>query len=153
MPISASFRKQIIDCFRTELAEHIQTLKDGLTTIELGSAQSEERAAVLHKIYRAAHTMKGAARTVGATIVEQMARALESVLDAMEKGTLQPTQELFHACRQTLEAIQVVQITYENGEVTPPHQATQALMELEELWNPRIALQGINHDISQRQYS
>lgn len=124
-----AFREKIMDCFRTE------------------------RAAALHKLFRAAHTMKGAARTVGVTIVEQMARALEGVLDAVEKGTLQPSRELFHACRQILEAIQVVQITYENGEITPPYQATQALMELEELWNPGIALQGINHDISQRQYS
>jgi hypothetical protein len=50
-----------------------------------------------------------------------------------------------------VEAIQAVQITYENNEVIPPYQATQALMELEELWNPGIALEGISHDISQRQ--
>jgi chemotaxis protein histidine kinase CheA len=115
-------------------------LDNGLDAIEMGIVKGEERAKTLHGIYRAAHTMKGAARTVGITIVEQMARALESALDAVEKGTLLPSRELFHACRQTLDGIRVVQITYENGEVTPPYQATQALMELEQLWNSDIAL-------------
>jgi two-component system chemotaxis sensor kinase CheA len=136
-----AFREKIIDCFRTELVEHLQTLDNGLNAIEQGTVKSEERAAILHKIYRAAHTMKGAARAVGVTIVEQMARALESALYALEAGTLQPSRELFHACHQMLEAIRVVQITYENNEVVPPYQATMALMELEELWNPQIALQ------------
>jgi two-component system chemotaxis sensor kinase CheA len=137
------FRKKIIECFRTELAEHLQTLHNGLDAIESGKVKGEERAATLHIIYRAAHTMKGAARTVGVTIVEQMAHSLEGVLYALDTGTLEASRELFHACRQTLEAIQVVQITYENNEIIPPYQAALALMELEEFWNPEIALKGI----------
>jgi two-component system chemotaxis sensor kinase CheA len=144
------FRKKIIDCFRTELAEHLRTLNDGLDAIEMGRVKGEERAATLHRVYRAAHTMKGAARTVGVTIVEQMARSLESIFYAIDTNTLQPSREIFQACRQVFEAIRVVQITYENNEIVPPHQAVQALMELEEIWNPEIALKGINHDISQR---
>lgn len=146
-----AFREKIIDCFRTELTEHLQTLHNGLNAIEMGTAKGEQRAVTLHLIYRAAHTMKGAARTVGVTIVEQMARSLESVLYALETGTLQASRELFHACHQVLEAIQAVQITYEKNEVIPPYQSIQALMELEELWNPGIALEGISHDITQRQ--
>jgi len=143
-----AFREKIIDCFRTELADHIRTLDKGLDAIETGVVKSEERAATLKTMHRAAHTLKGAARAVGVTIVEQMARALESALDALQKGTLLPSRELFYACHQILEAIQVVQITYENNEVTPPYQATMALMELEELWNPEIALKGIRHDLA-----
>ncbi len=134
------FREKIFECFRTELAEHLQTLSKGLDALELGTVKSEERAATLHTIYRAAHTMKGAARAVGITIVEQMARSLESVLYALETGVLEPSPEFFQTCRETLEAIQVVQSTYENNEVIPPYKATLALMELDELWNPQIAL-------------
>jgi two-component system chemotaxis sensor kinase CheA len=134
------FRKKIIACFRTELAEHLSALEDGLNAIEAGTVKGGERAAVLHNIYRAAHTLKGAARTVGVTIVEQMARALESALYALETGTLAPSRELYQACHQMLEAIRVVQFSYENNEVVPPPEATLALMELEELWNPKIAL-------------
>ena len=141
--LQQDFRRRIIDCFRTELAEHLHTLEDGLNAIEQGIVKGEERAATLHNIYRAAHTMKGAARAVGVTIVEQMARALESALYAVKTGTLPPSRELFQACHQMLEAIRVVHITYEKNEIVPPHQATQALMELEELWNPEIALKGI----------
>jgi chemotaxis protein histidine kinase CheA len=137
------FREKIIECFRTELAEHLATLRNGLDAVESGTIHGEERATTLHTIRRAAHTMKGAARAVGVTIVEQMARSLENVLYALETGTLEASRDLFHACRQMIEAIQVVKITYENNEIIPPHQATQALMELEKLWNPDVALKGI----------
>jgi chemotaxis protein histidine kinase CheA len=135
------FREKIIDCFRTELAGHLKTLDSGLTAVEAGNLQGEELTNVLHTTYRAAHTLKGAARTVGVTIVEQMARSLENVLYALKMGVMESSEELFQACRQTLAAIRVVQITYENNEIIPPYQATLALMELDELWNPQIAMQ------------
>jgi two-component system chemotaxis sensor kinase CheA len=104
-----------------------------LLAIEQGAAQGDERVETLRAIFRAAHSMKGAARAVGITIVEQMAHALESVLDALQKDTLQPSQELFNAAYQTLDAIQLVQEAYEKGETTPPVQAMQAIIALQGL--------------------
>lgn len=131
--LSAKIREQIISSFRAELAEHLQTLNNGLLAIEQGTISGEERTETLRAIFRAAHSLKGAARAVGITIVEQMSHSLESVLDALQKDALQPSQELFNACYQTIDAIQLVQEAYEKGETTPPFQATQAIFALEAL--------------------
>jgi two-component system chemotaxis sensor kinase CheA len=131
--LSAKIREQIISSFRAELSEHLQTMNNGLLALEQGAIKEEERAETLRTIFRAAHSLKGAARAVGITIVEQMAHALESVLDALQKDTLQPSQELFNASYQALDAIQLVQEAYEKGETTPPLQATQSIMALDAL--------------------
>jgi two-component system chemotaxis sensor kinase CheA len=131
--LSAKIREQIISSFRAELSEHLQTLNNGLLAIEQGTVQGDERTETIRSIFRAAHSLKGAARAVNVTIVEQMAHALESVLDALQKDVLKPSQEMFTATYQTIDAIQLVQEAYEKGETTPPFQATQAIFALEAL--------------------
>jgi two-component system chemotaxis sensor kinase CheA len=131
MSISARVREQLINSFREELKEHIQTMTDGLLALEQNMIADEDRRAVLDKIFRAAHSLKGAARSVGVTMIEQLAHALEDLLDALRHGTLEPTPEFFTTSYKALDAIQEVQAAYEAGKVTPPSSALQVLSQLE----------------------
>ncbi|MDY7079372.1 MAG: hybrid sensor histidine kinase/response regulator [Chloroflexota bacterium] len=131
MSLAAKVREQLISSFRAELSEHVQTMNDGLLALEQGTVAGEQRKTMLEDIFRAAHSLKGAARAMGVTMVEQLAHALESVLDDLQKGIIEPTTELFTACYGAVDAIQVVQESYEAGETTPPAQALQALADLE----------------------
>jgi two-component system chemotaxis sensor kinase CheA len=131
MSISAKIREQLISSFRAELNEHIQTMTDGLLAVEQGSITGKQRQSTLENIFRAAHSLKGAARAVGITVIEQLAHALESILDSMQRDAIELTPDLFTACYQALDAIQAVQAAYEAGETTPPVQALQALATLE----------------------
>jgi two-component system chemotaxis sensor kinase CheA len=131
MSLAAKVREQLISSFRVELAEHVQTMNDGLLILEQGTVEDEQRKTVLENIFRAAHSLKGAARAMGVTMVEQLAHSLESVLDDLQNGVIQQTTGLFTACYRTVDAIQVVQTAYEAGEITPPVEALQALAELE----------------------
>lgn len=130
MSISSAVREQLISSFRAELAEHLQTITDGLLALEQGTLAGEERQATLENIFRAAHSLKGAARAMGVTMVEQLAHLLESVLDRMQNNAIELAPELFNALYATLDAIRAVQKTYETGEVTPPLEALQALTNL-----------------------
>jgi len=130
---SAKIREQLISSFRAELTEHIQTMTDGLLALEQGRVVSNERQDTLETVFRAAHSLKGAARAVNVTVVEQLAHSLENVLDAMQQGTIAPTSELYTACYRALDAIQAVQAAYEAGETTPPLEAVIALADLEAL--------------------
>jgi two-component system chemotaxis sensor kinase CheA len=130
MSLSAKIREQLISSFRAELAEHVQMMNDGLLALEQGRVRGKERQTLLEDIFRAAHSLKGAARAVGVTVVEQLAHALESVLDAIQHDAIELSSELFNACYQTLDAVQAVQTAYEAGETTPPLQALQALSVL-----------------------
>jgi two-component system chemotaxis sensor kinase CheA len=131
MSLSAKIREQLIASFRADLSEYIQTMTDGLLALEQGRVTGDERQATLEDIFRAAHSLKGAARAVGVTAVEQLAHALESVLDALQRGAVEPTSGLYTACYGALDALQAVQASYEAGETTPPVQALQALVGLE----------------------
>jgi two-component system chemotaxis sensor kinase CheA len=147
MSISAQVRERLLNNFRAELAEHVQTITDGLLSLEQGPELAKgahpelakgahpelaegQRQNTLEDIFRAAHSLKGAARALGVTAIEQLAHALEDVLDALRRDALEPSPELFNACYQALDAIQAVQAGYESGENTPPLQALQAIAEL-----------------------
>ena len=133
MSLAAKVREQLIASFRAELSEHVQTMNDGLLALEQGTVEGEQRRITLEDIFRAAHSLKGAARAMGVTMVEQLAHALESALDDLQKEVVSPTTELFTACYRAIDAIQVVQTAYEAGETTPPFEALQALAELEQV--------------------
>jgi chemotaxis protein histidine kinase CheA len=70
---------------------------------------------------------------MGVTAIEQLAHALENILDGLRRSTMAPTPEMFTACYQGLDAIQGVQTAYEAGETTPPLQSLMALGELEKI--------------------
>jgi two-component system chemotaxis sensor kinase CheA len=131
MSISAKIREELIGSFRAELNEHVQTMTDGLLALEQGSVEGEERQAMLENTFRAAHSLKGAARAMGVTVIEQLAHALESILDGIQRDAIELTADLFTACYEALDAAQAVQAAYEAGETTPPAQALQALAALD----------------------
>ncbi len=131
MSLSAKIREQLISGFRAELADHVQTMNNGLLAVEQRQVEGEQRQTLLEDIFRAAHSLKGAARAVGVTAVEQLAHALEDILANMQQDTLELTPALFTTCYRALDAIQAVQAAYESGETTPPTQALQALADLE----------------------
>jgi two-component system chemotaxis sensor kinase CheA len=132
MSLSAKIREQIINSFRAELAEHVQTMNQGLLALEQKSVSGAQRDEQLAEVFRAAHSLKGAARAVGVNAIEQLAHALEDVLGGLQHNHLTESQALYTACFQAVDAIQTVQAAYEAGETTPPPQSLQALAGLGE---------------------
>jgi two-component system chemotaxis sensor kinase CheA len=138
MSLSSKIREQIINSFRVELVEHIQTMTDGLLALEQGTVAGEpspeldegERQSTLEEVFRAAHSLKGAARAVGVTAVEQLAHALEDLLTMMRRDAIKFNPELFTTCYQGLDAIKMVQAAFEVGETALPLEALQALASL-----------------------
>ncbi len=137
MTLSSTIREQLIRSFGAELAEHVQTMTDGLLDLEQDQIVGEARQFTLENIFRAAHSLKGAARALGVTAVEQLSHALENVLDLMQKEAVPLTAELFTVCYRALDTIQLVQAVYDSGGTTPPVQVLQTLSELESIYNPQ----------------
>jgi two-component system chemotaxis sensor kinase CheA len=131
MSISEKIRAQIIGSFRAELSEHVQTLNAGLLAVEQNQIPAGEREERLATIFRAAHSLKGAARAVGVSAIEQLAHALEDVLGGLQKDQQTPSPEMFTACYKAIDAIQAVEAAYEAGETTPPTESLVALSGLE----------------------
>ena len=79
--------------FRAEAQEHLRNMASGLVALERpGQPLSRE---VLDEVFRAAHSLKGAARAVNAGGIESLCQALETALAALRRETLAPSAELF----------------------------------------------------------
>src|SRR5947209_17999270 len=73
--------------FLGELDERLRAFDSDLVTLE-GQPGGEEREAVVHRLFRGAHSLKGAASTVGATSIELICHQLEDVLGALREGVI-----------------------------------------------------------------
>ena len=71
------FFRELIGIFRMESAEHINTMKNGLPTLQ--TSDCSDWNSVIEEVFRAAHSLKGAARTVGLIDIEPIGLQLEKL--------------------------------------------------------------------------
>ena len=76
----------VLAYFGPEAAEHLETITRMLAGLEQGADSGD---ADLPGMFRAVHTLKGAAYTVGCEPIAQVAHRAEDVLDAVREGRLQ----------------------------------------------------------------
>ena len=74
--------KELRDLFRIECEEHLQCLDDGLLNLEQRPADQTQ----LEDVFRAAHSIKGAARMLGLNDIQSVAHILEDSLAAIRNG-------------------------------------------------------------------
>lgn len=89
--------------FEHEAREHVQTISTGLVALE--EANPASAAEPIERIFRAAHSLKGAARTVSIASVESLCQALEGVFAAVKRGALTPTAEHFDLLHRAAAAL------------------------------------------------
>lgn len=77
------FLKKLLVTFRIEADAHLQIMVSGLLTLEKTSPA--EQFSLVEAIFRAAHSLKGAARAVNLTQVEAVCRSLENVFSAVKE--------------------------------------------------------------------
>lgn len=99
------FFKELITMFKMETAEHIAAIHNGLETI-LANSSSEEKEKTIEEVHRAAHSLKGAARTVGLLEIEAAGKHLEMLFLLLKNGQVELTPRMaktFHECTDILE--------------------------------------------------
>ena len=125
--------------FRVEAQEHVQTIASGL--VELEGAAPAPPAATLDGIFRAAHSLKGAARAVNMAPVETLCQSLESVFAALKRGALAPSAGLFDVLHRTLGMLSRLLAGMDAAAPMPPQAAVAELRRalLDVLATPRAA--------------
>jgi two-component system chemotaxis sensor kinase CheA len=98
------FLKKLLATFRIEADEHIQAMSSGLVALEKMPAGAQ-RSESVERIYREAHSLKGAARAVNLAAMESVCHALESVFAGLKNNRVAATPALFDLLHQTLEAL------------------------------------------------
>ncbi len=100
----AEFEKRLLATFRDEAEEHLGTMVALLLELESSGAAADP--AVIERIYRITHSLKGAARAVSQKEIESVCQNLENVFSRMKKGTFVPDAEAFDLFHQAITAVQ-----------------------------------------------
>jgi two-component system, chemotaxis family, sensor kinase CheA len=106
------------ETFRVEAEDTLAALEQSLHELDAGQAGGD----VIHTIFRAAHTLKGAALVVGRQDVAELAHVVEELFARWRDGRLQPTPS---QTRWSLEAVEMLQEQL-RGESSETRLATDA---------------------------
>jgi len=130
------FQKQLRATFKIEAAEHLQAIGTGLLGLEKAPAPNEQRRLV-ETVFRAAHSLKGAARAVNFTEIESICQSLEDVFASWKRQESAPSLETLDALHRALNAINAAfaapEATRGTGTFAPPLPAAEPV-HLEPAW-------------------
>jgi two-component system chemotaxis sensor kinase CheA len=130
MGLSTEIRRRLIETFKVEQAEHIQHISQGLLSLEKTSDPAA-RQQLLNDIFRAAHSLKGAARAIGFSTIESLGHALEDRLLAARDGQLILGPEQFDLLYQILDAVEASMAQVESGNPAASAAVLSLLAQLE----------------------
>ena len=92
---------EIIDSFISEAKEHLDTIEDDFLNLEEQKDDPDQE--LLDKVFRAVHSVKGAAGFLGLDNMTRLAHVMETILTRMREGTMRPESEYIDALLAGLE--------------------------------------------------
>jgi len=98
------FIAKLLTTFKIEAEEHLKLLSDGLLALESEQAE-KKRKSLVEEIFREAHSLKGAARSVNHETIQSICQSLENVLAAWKQGRLNVSREVFDTLYATVDII------------------------------------------------
>lgn len=98
------FLKKLLSIFKIEAEEHIRAIANGLVELEKLSS-GPERTGLVEIMYREAHSLKGAARSVNMNDIEALCQAIESVFSAFKTDRISASTELFDTLHRAADAM------------------------------------------------
>ena len=103
---------QYMEMFLDESREHLQSLNDGLLSLE----NDPEDLSVLNEIFRNAHTLKGMSATMGYTKTAELTHDMENLLDMLRKEQLKVSSEIIDVIFKCVDSLQEMVENIGNGE-------------------------------------
>ncbi len=97
------FLKRLLQMFRVEAMEHLNTISVGMGELEKGD--TSRRGEIIETIYREAHSLKGAARSVDLADIVSICQSLEDVLFALKKGEISVSPELLELVHLVVDRV------------------------------------------------
>jgi two-component system chemotaxis sensor kinase CheA len=102
-PLQFDLDDDDLKLFLEEAEEQIELLDQSLVQLE-----GEPDPALVQRIFRAAHTLKGSSATIGHKKMASLTHAMETVLDAVRQGRRAPTSDVVDALLAGLDALRVL---------------------------------------------
>lgn len=126
-PKDKEFLRRLRATFKVEAREHLQTISKGLEEIERTAAEPQQKE-LIEAIFRTAHSLKGAARSVNAAEIEAVCQSMENVMAALNKRTVTASTETLAVLHQAVDALDSLLETAEPDGRTETKTSTAALI-------------------------
>jgi len=101
MNLDPDITREDLRVFLDEADEQLQLLDENIVAIE-GQENSSEG---IQEIFRAAHTLKGSSAMLGYQEMTDLGHAMETLLDKVRKGSLEPTSTVVDALLASLDLL------------------------------------------------
>ena len=99
----AEFLARLRETFRVEAEEHLEAITAGLLAME--RVREGEGAALVERVFREAHSLKGAARSVSLPVVEAYCLELENIFAAAKREEMELTPGILDAIHPALAVL------------------------------------------------
>jgi two-component system chemotaxis sensor kinase CheA len=93
---------QYLEIFLDETKEHLQSLNEQLLILE----KEPENEATINEIFRAAHSLKGMAGTMGYKRMQRLTHDMENIFSEIRNGKMKVTADLVDVLFQCLDALE-----------------------------------------------
>jgi two-component system chemotaxis sensor kinase CheA len=99
------FQERLLATFRGEAEDHVRDISGGLIDLE-NTPGAEERAPIVEKVFRAAHSLKGAARAVNLKDIETICQSLETVLAQAKRREIELTADVLDMLHEAMNEVE-----------------------------------------------
>lgn len=99
----AAFLAKLRATFKIEAEEHLKKLNSDLLNLEKN--QSDIPQELLESVFREAHSLKGAARSVNHDVIQVICQTMETVLSALKQQRIAPSPNMFDALYSSIDLI------------------------------------------------
>lgn len=123
------FLKRLLTTFRLEAAEHVKNLSSGLIELEKASTP-EKQAEITETVFREAHSLKGAARSVNIAEIEGLCQSMESVFAALKWQELSSSRQLMDVLHLAVDNLNRLLTTIERERTSEEKTEVSTTVEL-----------------------
>ena len=109
MSRESEFLARLKQTFKAEAEEHRAAILSGLLELEKGELGTQRHEEIVEIVFRAAHSLKGAARAVDMGGIERLCQSMEAIFSAMKKGHRRPDRGTFEALYRALDTVAALQ--------------------------------------------
>ncbi len=103
-PKENEFFEKLMATFREEASEHIKALSDGLLELEK-NLPPDAHQQMIETIFRAAHSLKGAARSVNQQSILEICQTLETILSLWKQKKIEISVSSFDVLHETVDIL------------------------------------------------
>ncbi len=119
--------------------EHIEAIDQGLLKLEKGGVSEKDAS---KSIWRNAHSLKGAAMTMGIDPMADICHAMEDLIRKMDEGSMAAAPEIFDALFQANDMNNAI-LEHLAAPSAPPVDVASILLRLEGMANPQKGIPSI----------